>query len=167
MEEVRPILEGIPGGVIHDGGRLRVGPDKRLYITSGDAGNAESAQERRSLAGTILRLELDGSVPEDNPFPDSPVFSWGHRNPQGLDWSDDGGLYAAEQGPSGTPAGHDESNRMEPGKNYGWPGGSRPNPQGMEKPCSTPDRIPEHPRVGRLRRQNLRGLPAGIGPLDL
>ncbi len=134
-EEVRPILEGIPGGVIHDGGRLRVGPDKRLYITTGDAGNAESAQDRRSLAGKILRLELDGSVPEDNPFPDSPVFSWGHRNPQGLDWSDEGVLYAAEHGPSGTPAGHDEINRIEPGKNYGWP--ERIGDQtrkGMEKP---------------------------------
>ncbi|GAA5343893.1 glucose/arabinose dehydrogenase [Planifilum fimeticola] len=119
--EVRPLLEGIPGGVIHDGGRLRVGPDERLYITTGDAGDEENAQNRRSLAGKILRLKLDGTVPADNPIPGSPVYSWGHRNPQGLDWSDEGELYASEHGPSGMPSGHDEINRIEPGKNYGWP----------------------------------------------
>ena len=119
--EVRPLLEGIPGGVIHDGGRLRVGPDNRLYITTGDAGDEESAQDRRSLAGKILRLGLDGRIPADNPVPGSPVYSWGHRNPQGLDWSEDGILYASEHGPSGMPRGHDEINRIMPGKNYGWP----------------------------------------------
>lgn len=119
--EVRSLLEGIPGGAIHNGGRLRVGPDERLYITTGDAGDEESAQEPRSLGGKILRLKLDGTVPADNPFPGSPVYSWGHRNPQGLDWSDDGVLYASEHGPSGMPSGHDEINRIKPGKNYGWP----------------------------------------------
>lgn len=134
-EEVRPLLEGIPGGAIHDGGRLQIGPDKRLYITTGDAGDEKSAQDRRSLAGKILRLELDGSIPADNPIPDSPVYSWGHRNPQGLDWSDSGVLYAAEHGPSGMPSGHDEINRIEPGKNYGWPKiiGNEAE-KGMEKP---------------------------------
>lgn len=112
------ILDGIPGAGVHDGGRLRFGPDGKLYATTGDATEADSAQDRRSLAGKILRISPDGSIPEDNPFPGSPVFSRGHRNPQGLDWQPGtGALFATEHG----AVGNDEVNRIEPGKNYGWP----------------------------------------------
>jgi glucose/arabinose dehydrogenase len=115
-EEV--LLDRIPGANIHDGGRLKFGPDGKLYITTGDAANPQLAQERRSLAGKILRLNRDGSVPQDNPFPDSPVYSYGHRNPQGLAWQPGSGtLFSTEHG----PIGNDEINIIEPGKNYGWP----------------------------------------------
>ncbi|MFW5720492.1 MAG: PQQ-dependent sugar dehydrogenase [Candidatus Dojkabacteria bacterium] len=83
-EEV--LIDGIPAARNHAGSRIAFGPDNKLYITTGDALNAELAQDRESLAGKILRLNPDGSVPEDNPFPGSPVYSLGHRNPQGLDW---------------------------------------------------------------------------------
>ncbi|MEE8472409.1 MAG: PQQ-dependent sugar dehydrogenase [Dehalococcoidia bacterium] len=115
-EEV--ILDGIPGARNHNGGRLRFGPDGRLYITTGDAGDGDLAQDLSSLAGKVLRLDPDGSIPGDNPFPGSPVYSYGHRNPQGLDWHPDTGtLVATEHGPSA----HDEVNVIVPGGNYGWP----------------------------------------------
>ncbi|WP_342387748.1 PQQ-dependent sugar dehydrogenase [Salinicoccus bachuensis] len=110
------IVEDIPGGNIHNGGRVDIGPDGHLYITTGDAGNGEYSQDRNSLAGKILRVALDGSIPEDNPF-DTEVYSYGHRNPQGLAWDEEGTLYATEHGASG----HDEINVIEPGANYGWP----------------------------------------------
>jgi glucose/arabinose dehydrogenase len=114
----RVLIDRIPGGRIHNGGRLKIGPDGKLYITTGDAGVPERAQDPFSLAGKILRLNLDGSIPADNPFPGSPVFSWGHRNPQGLAWSPDTGtLYSSEHGSSA----NDEINLINPGANYGWP----------------------------------------------
>lgn len=113
----RILLDKIPGGLIHNGGRLKVGPDRKLYITTGDAGMSELAQDPESLAGKILRINLDGSIPEDNPFPGSPVYSLGHRNPQGLTWNQNGILYASEHGASA----HDEINIILPGENYGWP----------------------------------------------
>jgi glucose/arabinose dehydrogenase len=111
------LVDKIPGGRIHNGGRLKIGPDQKLYITTGDAGNPELAQDPTSTAGKILRIELDGTVPKDNPIINSPVYSLGHRNPQGLAWNSKNVLYASEHGQSG----HDEINIIQPGSNYGWP----------------------------------------------
>lgn len=113
----RVILDKIPGGRIHNGGRLKIGPDKKLYITTGDAGNPALAQDSTSTAGKILRIELDGSIPKDNPISNSPVYSLGHRNPQGLAWDSRNVLYASEHGQTA----HDEINIIRPGANYGWP----------------------------------------------
>jgi glucose/arabinose dehydrogenase len=117
LSEARTIIEQIPGARFHNGGRIRFGPDSMLYITTGDAQIPELSQDRASLAGKILRLHDDGSTPADNPFADSPVYSYGHRNPQGLAWDGDGNLWTTDHGPKG----HDEVNLIEPGKNYGWP----------------------------------------------
>ncbi|MHB1294832.1 MAG: PQQ-dependent sugar dehydrogenase [Anaerolineae bacterium] len=118
------LLEGIPGGRNHDGGAVAFGPDGKLYIGTGDAGQRDLAQELTSLAGKILRLNSDGSVPDDNPFSGSPVYSYGHRNPQGLAWHPETGrLYATEHGPSGEMGlcCRDELNVIQAGGNYGWP----------------------------------------------
>ena len=118
------ILEGIPAAQYHAGCRLRFGPDGKLYVTTGDATTGKIAQDLRSLGGKTLRLNPDGSIPADNPFPGSPVFSLGHRNSQGLDWDPRSGLqFQTEHGPSGFdgPGGGDEVNIVEAGKNYGWP----------------------------------------------
>ncbi|MFC7440403.1 PQQ-dependent sugar dehydrogenase [Laceyella putida] len=119
--ERKALLEGIPGGPNHNGGRLAIGPDRHLYATTGDAGEKKLAQDKKSLAGKILRLKLDGGIPADNPFPQSYVYTYGHRNPQGLAWNRAGQLLSSEHGPSGVPGGHDELNLIQPGKNYGWP----------------------------------------------
>jgi len=112
------LLDKIPGGPIHDGGRLKFGPDGKLYITTGEAGNPALAQDLNSLGGKILRISSDGSIPDDNPFENSPIYSYGHRNPQGLDWDPvTGKLVISEHGQSA----HDEVNVIEPGANYGWP----------------------------------------------
>jgi glucose/arabinose dehydrogenase len=118
------LLDNIPGSSNHDGGRIEFGPDGKLYVATGDGEQQARAQDRSSLGGKILRLEKDGSVPADNPFPGSPVFSLGHRNVQGLAFQPDTGvLYETEHGPSGFfPACcQDEVNRIEAGANYGWP----------------------------------------------
>lgn len=111
------LLDKIPGGQIHNGGRIKIGPDQKLYITTGDAGNSSLAQDPTSLAGKILRIELDGSIPNDNPIDNSPIYSIGHRNPQGLAWNLINILYESEHGQSA----HDEINIIHPGSNYGWP----------------------------------------------
>ncbi len=111
------ILDKIPASVNHNGGRIKIGPDKKLYITTGDADQPELAQDQSSLAGKILRIELDGSIPEDNPIPNSPIYSLGHRNPQGITWDENSNMYATEHG----PVAHDEINKIQPGANYGWP----------------------------------------------
>lgn len=117
------LLDKIPGSKWHDGGRIKFGPDQKLYITTGDASNYNLAQDIDSLAGKILRINSDGTIPKDNPFPDSAIFSYGHRNPQGIDWHPDSGiLVATEHGPSGERgSAHDEVNVIISGKNYGWP----------------------------------------------
>ena len=115
--EERVLVDDLPGAPIHDGCRLKFGPDGKLYATTGDAAEPQLAQRLDSLAGKILRLNPDGTVPADNPFPGSPVYSLGHRNPQGLAWDRSGRLLAAEHGPTG----HDEVNHIRPGRNYGWP----------------------------------------------
>ena len=122
LSEDKVLIENIPGGPFHDGGRIKFGPDDKLYITTGDSGNADLSQDKNSVAGKILRINSDGSIPEDNPFSDSPIFSYGHRNPQGLDWDELGNLVATEHGPSGWHGvAHDEINVIMPGENYGWP----------------------------------------------
>ncbi|THV27241.1 PQQ-dependent sugar dehydrogenase [Glycomyces paridis] len=112
-----PVLTGIPSGPNHNGGALEFGPDGLLYASTGDAGNGDDAQDPESLAGKILRLTPDGEPAEDNPDPDSPVYSLGHRNIEGLAWDSAGALYATEFGQDFA----DEVNRIEPGGNYGWP----------------------------------------------
>jgi len=117
-EIVKTIIDDIPADRIHNGGRIKFGPDRKLYITTGDADNGPLAQKMDSLAGKILRINPDGSIPTDNPFSGSPVYSYGHRNPQGLAWHPvTGQLFATEHG----PVGHDELNIISPGNNYGWP----------------------------------------------
>lgn len=121
LTEDKILLEDIPGASYHDGGRIKFGPDDKLYITTGDAGDPNLSQNLDSVAGKILRINSDGTIPDDNPF-DSAVYSYGHRNPQGIDWDKSGVLIGTEHGPSGwRGVAHDEINLIEPGKNYGWP----------------------------------------------
>ena len=120
LTEPQTILEGIAGASVHDGGRIAFGPDKMLYVTIGDAGKENRAQDLNSLNGKILRIKDDGSIPADNPFKTA-VYSYGHRNPQGLTWDEQGNLWGTEHGPSGVTSGEDELNKIEKGGNYGWP----------------------------------------------
>lgn len=110
------LLDAIPGQTYHNGSRILITPQHKLFLSTGDAGQQNAAFDSTTLVGKILRLNPDGSIPDENPIPGSPVWSWGHRNAQGLTWAD-GRLYASEHG----PANDDEVNRILPGRNYGWP----------------------------------------------
>ena len=114
---VEPVLAGIPKASNHNGGRIAFGPDGMLYVTAGDASTTSNAQTLSSLGGKILRVTPTGAVPADNPFAGSPVWSLGHRNPQGIAWAADGTMWAAEFGQNTW----DEINVITPGANYGWP----------------------------------------------
>ena len=118
------LLDRIPAGDFHNGGRIKFGPDGMLYATTGETFRGEMAQSLDNLGGKILRMNPDGTVPGDNPFPGSLIYSYGNRNPQGLAWHPESGdLYSTEHGPSGENLrfAHDEINIIEPGSNYGWP----------------------------------------------
>jgi glucose/arabinose dehydrogenase len=111
------LIEGIEGNSNHNGSRIVIDSLNRLYFSTGDAGNTANSQDTNSLNGKILRMNLDGSIPEDNPFNNSLIWTYGHRNPQGLIIAPNGIMYSSEHG----PASDDEMNIIEKGRNYGWP----------------------------------------------
>jgi len=120
----RVLLDDIPGGRNHNGGRIAFGPDGHLYVSAGEIFKAELAQNLNSLGGKILRITEEGRIPDDNPFKGSPIYSYGHRNPQGLSWHPETkDLFESEHGPSGEflRFAHDEINVIVKGGNYGWP----------------------------------------------
>jgi len=110
------LLDGIDAAFIHNGSRLLISSDLKLFITTGDASDTSNSQDTASLNGKVLRINLDGSIPPDNPFPGSPIWSYGHRNPQGLVMVN-GKLFSSEHGPDTD----DEINIIRKGSNYGWP----------------------------------------------
>ena len=115
--EPKVILDNILGGRVHDAGKIQFSPDGHLFIATGDAGQGGLAQRKDSLNGKVLRVNQDGTVAAHNPFPNSAIFSLGHRNIFGMTFDDQGRLYVTENGPEEK----DEVNRIERGKNYGWP----------------------------------------------
>ncbi len=120
----KTLVDNIPAAQVHAGSRLKFGPDGKLYITTGDATQKDKAQDKEFLGGKILRMNSDGSIPEDNPFQESYVYSYGHRNPQGIAWNfTTKDMYETEHGPSGFdgPGGGDEINHITSAGNYGWP----------------------------------------------
>lgn len=133
------IVSGIPKAGNHNGGRIAFGPDGKLYIGTGDAAAPERARDLRSLGGKILRVEPDGAVPADNPFPASPVWSFGHRNVQGLAWDGRGRLWASELGPDRD----DEINLIVRGGDYGWPQATGTARHGGSRAASAVKQPPE------------------------
>jgi glucose/arabinose dehydrogenase len=136
----RLVLGRLPSARSHAGGAIAFGPDGRLYVTLGDAFVPGSAAHPDSLAGKILRLDPDGGVPDDNPFPGSPVYALGLRNPQGLAWEPStGALFAPDHGPTDWPweggrRDHDELNEIRPGADYGWPSAAGRSEAGSAQP---------------------------------
>lgn len=130
LTDEKTLVDNIPGGSNHNGGRIKWGPDGYLYVTTGDAQDPTQAQSKDTLGGKILRITKDGKAAPGNPFAAnasqgqpfaSLVYSYGHRNPQGIAWDNAGNLWETEHGRSGVQSGLDELNKIEPGKNYGWP----------------------------------------------
>jgi glucose/arabinose dehydrogenase len=127
--EPKVIIENVPGAPNHAGMRADFGPDLKLYVTTGDSTEWKLAQDNTSLAGKILRLNDDGTVPRDNPFVGKAgyrpeIWTTGHRNPQGIAWQRGGAMFETEHGPTGFEgkgSGADEVNVIDRGKNYGWP----------------------------------------------
>ena len=118
LVDVETIFDEIPGSAFSNGGILKFGPDGKLYAGTGTVSDSShGSQDLQSLEGKILRLNDDGTIPDDNPFSDSPVFSYGHRNSKGMAWDESGNLFVTELGPTK----NDEINLVQPGKNYGWP----------------------------------------------
>ena len=118
LQNADTILDKIPGSSFTNGGFVKFGPDKKLYVGTGTISDSSHLpQSIDSLSGKILRLNDDGTIPHDNPFPNSPIYSLGHRNPQGITWDDDENMFVAEFGPEK----NDEINLIQSGKNYGWP----------------------------------------------
>ena len=117
LGDAEPVLTGIPSASNHNGGRLDFGPDGHLYVATGDAGDTGNSRDEDSLGGKILRITPDGDPAPGNPDEDSPVWSSGHRNVQGLAWREDGSMWASEFGQSTW----DELNRITAGEDYGWP----------------------------------------------
>ncbi|MGN6612879.1 MAG: PQQ-dependent sugar dehydrogenase [Angustibacter sp.] len=167
-----PLLTGIPKAGNHNGGRLAFGPDGMLYVTTGDAGERPNAQDKKSLGGKILRITRSGAPAPGNPFPGSTVWSYGHRNVQGIGWDAAGRMYASEFGQNTW----DELNRIEPGRNYGWPvvegmGTDADVARGFTRPLAvwpTDDASPSGIAVGRgavwmaaLRGERLWRVPLG------
>ncbi len=119
LSEKTIIIDNIPGAIYHNGGRIKFGPDGYLYVTTGDSLEPSLAQNTNSLAGKILRVTDSGSAAPGNPF-NNLIYSYGHRNPQGITWDSTGRLWETEHGRS-NPSGYDEVNIIQSGKNYGWP----------------------------------------------
>jgi len=118
LQDATTILDKIPGSEFSNGGIIKFGPDGKLYVGTGSVSdNLHLSQDIKSMAGKILRLNDDGSIPDDNPFSNSPVYSLGLRNPQGMTWDNTGNLFVTDFGPSK----NDEINMIIAGKNYGWP----------------------------------------------
>ena len=118
LQDAVTILDDIPGSPFSNGGVLKFGPDGKLYVGTGAVSDSlHLSQDMNSLAGKILRINDDGTIPEDNPFADSAIYSLGHRNPQGIAWDDDGIMYSSELGSTK----NDEINVITAGQNYGWP----------------------------------------------
>ncbi len=164
LSRQRLVLAGIPKNTIHNGGRLRFGPTGHLFVSTGDAGSTDRAQDLGSLGGKILRVSDTGDTPGDNPFGNSPVWTLGHRNVQGLSFDGRGRLWATELGQST----RDELNRIVRGHNYGWPvveggdgpGGDFHDPVATWQPTSTCSPsglavVGRHGWVGALAGQSL------------
>ncbi|TDO90096.1 glucose/arabinose dehydrogenase [Halanaerobium saccharolyticum] len=162
------IIDQIPAGNNHNGGRIAFGPDGMLYITTGDTFNREIAQDLNNLGGKILRLTPEGTIPADNPFGNSPVYSLGHRNPQGIAWHPEtGDLFISDHGPSGEDGlrAKDRIKVVEAGSNFGWPDkigyfedGEYANPLIMWKNSVPPSGITFYQGklyVGTLRSESL------------
>jgi glucose/arabinose dehydrogenase len=158
------ILDKIPGARFHNGGRIKFGPDDKLYITTGDSQDSNLSQDINSLAGKILRINKDGTIPEDNPYKDSPVYAYGLRNPQGISWHPvSGNLFASDHGPSS----QDEVNQILPGRNYGWPNITCSDGETQyQDPISCYDEFTLAPSgIAFLPLENLKETPLYVGGL--